>query len=397
MSRRQLQAACCGALLLAASWASRAHAQVFTSGSDGSYGPLDVTASTTLEMPPDGVFHCTTITVANGATLRFTPNARNTPVTLLATGEVVISGFINLNGGNGTALQGGFGGPGGFAGGNPGRLDLPPSAGSGPGGGPTNLDSGLRHGVFAHRPIDAPAELAQPYGNALLIPIIGGSGGGGSPSDGGGGGGGGAILIASSTLIRLEGTGRILAEGAYNSTASLRSMGSGGAIRLVAPKVVGLRPLQSFEAVLSVRSVDGNSSYHGRVRIDAVDRTELNFLFQPPAAASIGSFMTLQPNPLPRLDLVRAAGADIPPNSGPVYLELPFGSPAAQEIEVQARDFRAMVPIRVRLVPEAGTAVEYPMELDNRTENPVRGSVAVNVPPNVRTAVEVWTAPLPGS
>jgi hypothetical protein len=170
--------------------------------------------------------------------------------------------------------------------------------------------------------------------------MIGGSGGGGSPSDGGGGGGGGgAILIASSTLIRVEGTGRI--------------------------------------------------------RIDSIDRTELNFWFQPAAAASIGSFMTLQPNPLPRLGLVRAAGVDIAADSGPLYLELPFGSPAAQEIEVQARDFRAVVPIRVRLVPEAGAAVEYALELDNRTENPVRGSVTVSVPANVRTAVEVWTAPTP--
>jgi hypothetical protein len=105
--------------------------------------------------------------------------------------------------------------------------------------------------------------------------------------------------------------------------------------------------------------------------------------------------MTLNPAPLPRLDLVRAAGQDIAADSGPVFLELPFGSPATQEIEVQARDFRAVVPVRVRLVPEAGAATEYALTLDNRSENPVRGTVAVHVPPNVRTAVEVWTAPVP--
>ncbi len=381
-----------GGWLLAAALALGAHAQEFVSGSDGSYGAIEITANTTLEMPPDGVFLCTTITIASGATVRFTPNARNTPVTLLATGDVVISGTINLSGSNGTQLQGGFGGPGGFPGGYPGRLDLPPSAGSGPGGGPTNVNTALRHAVFASRPDNAPADFAQPYGNALLIPLIGGSGGGGSPSEGGGGGGGGAILIASSTLIRVEGTGRILAEGGYNGGGAVRSVGSGGAIRLVAPKVVGLRPLGSAEAVLSVRSADSNNAYHGRIRIDSIDRTALNFWFQPVAAVSIGSFMTLQPSPLPRLDLVRAAGVDIAPDAGPVYLELPFGSPAAQEVEVQARDFRALVPIRVRLVPEAGAAVEYSLELDNRTENPVRGRVTVEVPANVRTAVEVWTA-----
>lgn len=378
-----------GGLLLSASLALNASAQSFVSGSNGSYGPLHITADTTLEMPPDGRFHCTTITIANGATLRFTPNARNTPVRLLATGDVVISGIIDLNGGNGTALRGGFGGPGGFAGGYPGRADLPPSSGSGPGGGPTNLNSsGVRHAVFAFRPINAQEDLAQPYGNALLLPLIGGSGGGGSPSDGGGGGGGGAVLIASSTLIRVE--GQILAEGGYNGTGSVRSVGSGGAIRLVAPKVMG-----TAGSALSVRSSTGD--YHGRIRIDSVDRTQLDFQYRPIAAVSVGAFMTLAPPVLPRIDLVRAAGQDIAADSGPVYLELPFGSPASQEIEVQARDFQALVPIRVRLVPEAGAALEYPLLLDNRTENPVRGTVSVNVPPNVRTAIEVWTAPVPAT
>ncbi len=377
---------------MSASLALNASAQSFVSGSNGSYGPLHITADTTLEMPPDGRFHCTTITIANGATLRFTPNARNTPVRLLATGDVVISGIINLNGDNGTALRGGFGGPGGFAGGYPGRADLPPSSGSGPGGGPTNLNSELRHAVFASRPINAPDDLAQPYGNALLLPLIGGSGGGGSPSEGGGGGGGGALLIASSTLIRVE--GQILAEGAYNGIGSVRSAGSGGAIRLVAPKVIGT----SFStSVLSVRSLDNNGAYHGRIRIDSMDRTQLDFQYRPNAAVSVGAFMTLAPPVLPRIDLVRAADQEIAADSGPIYLELPFGSPANQEIEVQARDFQALVPIRVRLVPEAGAALEYPLLLDNRTENPVRGIVSVNVPPNVRTAIEVWTAPAPAT
>jgi hypothetical protein len=364
------------------------------SGSNGSYGPLNITTNTTLAMPPDGVFHCTTISIASGATLRFIPNPRNTPVTLLATGDVVIGGFIDISGANGTLLQGGFAGPGGFAGGNPGRIDLPPSAGSGPGGGPTNSNNGLRHAVFASRPATAPDNFAQPYGNALLIPLIGGSGGGGSPSEGGGGGGGGAILIASSTQIRVNGTGRILATGGYNGTGGVRSVGSGGAIRLVAPKVIGERS-GAFASILSVLGGDGASgNYFGRIRIDSLDRTQSDFTFQPASAASIGSFMTLAPSPLPRLDLVRAAGQDITLDSGPVYLELPFGSPAAQEIEVQARDFRAVVPIRVRLVPEAGGPAEYTLQLDNRTQNPARGTVTVNVPPNVRTAVEVWTAPV---
>jgi hypothetical protein len=114
-----------------------------------------------------------------------------------------------------------------------------------------------------------------------------------------------------------------------------------------------------------------------------------------PGSAISDTEITFPPEVLarhPELEGVRAAGVDIAADTGPVYLGLPFGSPAAQEVEVQARDFRALVPIRVRLVPEAGAAVEYSLELDNRTENPVRGSVTVEVPANVRTAVEVWTA-----
>lgn len=386
------------ALLLVAGLTVGVQGQAFVSGSDGSYGPLEITGNTTLAMPADGVFHCTTITINNGATLRFIPNARNTPVRLLATGDVLISGTIDVSGSNGAALLGGAGGPGGFPGGNPGRLNLPPSAGAGPGGGPTNVDLALRHGVFGNRRADAPAELAQPYGNALLLPLIGGSGGGGSPTVAGGGGGG-ALLIASSTSIRVAASGRILATGGYNYGSALRSVGSGGAIRLVAPQVIGQRGAGTLGAVLSVASGGGGSdAYFGRIRIDANDlsqASEANFGFQPVAAVSIGSFMTLNPAPLPRLDLVRAAGQDLAADSGPVFLELPFGSPATQEIEVQARDFRAVVPIRVRLVPEAGAATEYALALDNRSENPVRGTVSVHVPPNVRTAVEVWTAPVP--
>lgn len=376
-------------LLPIAVLAVRSPAQEFDSGSNGSYGPLDITANTTLAMPPDGVFHCTTINVANGATLRFTPNARHTPVRLLATGEVVIAGIINVSGSDGTALQGGLGGPGGFAGGNPGRLNLPPSSGYGPGGGPTNMDLSIRHGVFASRPDDAPVDLAQTYGNALVIPLIGGSGGGGSPGHGGGGGGG-VILIASSTLIRVEATGQIQARGGDDDTSALRSVGSGGAIRLVAPRVVGAGG-GPFTAILNVQ--DGrNGSYFGRIRIDSGARPEGNFAFQPAAAASLGAFMTLAPDPLPRLDVVRAAGQDIAPDSEPVYIELPFGSPATQTLEVQARDFQAVVPVRIRLVPEAGAAKEYSLEIDNQTENPARGIIAVEVPPNVRTAVEIRTA-----
>src|SRR5690349_20307730 len=81
--------------------------QAFSSGSTGSYGPLNVTADITLDMPADGVFNCTTINIASAKTLKFRRNALNTPVVLLATGDVTITGTIDLKGQNSNGVAGG--------------------------------------------------------------------------------------------------------------------------------------------------------------------------------------------------------------------------------------------------------------------------------------------------
>src|SRR5687768_5366568 len=94
------------------------NAQSFNSGSTGAYGPINVTADTTLIPPPDGVFHCTTINIATGTKLKFQRNSLNTPIYLLATGNVTIAGEVNLDGSSGeNDPTPGRGGPGGFDGG----------------------------------------------------------------------------------------------------------------------------------------------------------------------------------------------------------------------------------------------------------------------------------------
>jgi len=95
----------------------------FTSGSDGSYGPLNITTNTTLILPTNGIFNCTTITIASGVTLAFTKNPLNTPVYLLATGDVLIAGTINVSGQSGVQALAGEGGPG-DDGPNRGRISL---------------------------------------------------------------------------------------------------------------------------------------------------------------------------------------------------------------------------------------------------------------------------------
>jgi hypothetical protein len=104
----------------------------FDCGSTGAYGPMNITSDTTLNLPPDGIFHCTTISVTAGKTLRFTNNALNTPVYLLATGDVTIGGTVDVG------ASDRLGGPGGFDGGFRGLAFAPyqhGSAGFGPGGG----------------------------------------------------------------------------------------------------------------------------------------------------------------------------------------------------------------------------------------------------------------------
>ena len=105
------------AMLISLAGVQSLRAAAFDCGSDGSYGPINVQADTTLDMPSNGVFHCTTITVASGKTLRFNKNPLNTPVYLLAIGDVLINGTIDVSGGAYSGVTNGVAGPGGFAGG----------------------------------------------------------------------------------------------------------------------------------------------------------------------------------------------------------------------------------------------------------------------------------------
>lgn len=75
-------------------YAALVNAQTFNCGSNGSYGAMNITQTTNLQIPPDGVFHCTTVNIAKDAGLQFTKNALNTPVYILATGNVTIAGTI---------------------------------------------------------------------------------------------------------------------------------------------------------------------------------------------------------------------------------------------------------------------------------------------------------------
>ncbi|HEY3547188.1 MAG TPA: hypothetical protein VGK17_14030 [Propionicimonas sp.] len=225
------------AVLFVAAAASAAHAQAFSSGSTGADGPLNITADTTLPLPPTGILNFTTITISPGFTLTFTKNASNTPVVMLATGDVLIGGSIVVSAG-GLNIDGVYDsripGPGGYAGGGN------AAPGGGPGGGTPSAEPAVRQGKWV--------------GPLSLVPIIGGSGGGDT-----GGGGGGAIVVASSGKITVNGS--IIANGVAVG-------GSGGAIRLVANSVEVSGTLQAY-GCWTCGYYEGFNGSHGVIRIEA--------------------------------------------------------------------------------------------------------------------------------
>ncbi len=166
------------------------HAQTFSSGSTGADGAFAPTATVTLQVPENGVFNFTTITVPAGVDITFRRNSRNTPVTLLATGDVVINGQIFLDGQSGKQnTAGGQGAAGGFdggSGGSPVGTVKSGGGGNGPGGGSPGVNPGVPGGGAGFQVAGQPsakdsdsAPGGTRYGARSVQPLIGGSGGGG--------------------------------------------------------------------------------------------------------------------------------------------------------------------------------------------------------------------------
>lgn len=163
-------------------------------GSDGSGGALNVTTDTVLPLPPDGVFHFTTITVAEGATLSFSyTEAFHPGIVLLATGDVVVDGRIDAGGEDATSAGAGRAGAGGTSGGR--YIDASGSAGRVP---------------------------LRPSGTGVdgdSYRVAGGQGGRSSQSScigGHGGGGGGSLHIFANGTVRGSGTISVDGGAAYN-------------------------------------------------------------------------------------------------------------------------------------------------------------------------------------
>ena len=365
-------------------------AQTFNSGSTGSDGAFSPTTSQSVQLPPGGIFNYTTINIPSGVTITFKRNAANTPVTLLASGNVTIAGTIDISGGDGlianvigSTTGGGIGGPGGFNGGRGGTTFDAFSqgvSGSGPGGGGAGSQNGQGggggfNGVGNNGTSGAGGAVngqgGLRYGTKTLLVLIGGSGGGGGggingSQSAGGGGGGGSILIASSGTITLTGNGLIQAPGGattcIGSTAG--GGGSGGAIRLVATTITGD---QSRLTVSGGAPCTGANGAPGYVRIEAYNFVNFTLpVVSPAAALSTGPpSVAVLPAP-PGLQIVSVGGLTAPATPGGSYSSPDLTIPNTQTNPVT-------VALKATNVPQ-GTAITLTMQPENGTRQVVQSS-----------------------
>ncbi len=358
-----------------------AGAQAFNSGSTGADGPFNppgsvpagttVSGSTyTVPLPATGIYNFTTINVANGLTVTFARNAANTPVILLATGNIAVAGTIDVSGSSAPSntFQPGRGGPGGFDGGvgGDGLTTNLGGSGLGPGGGSGGTANGVGGGAAGYgsagQNFSGCASGGGSYGSSLLRPVVGGSGGGGASGTigtgygGGGGGGGGAIQLASSTQITLTGT--IRANGGNGSTGvGYGGGGSGGAIRLTAPTVTtsGYMYAQGGSGWCTNQYTYGAT---GRIRLEG---TTVTFYATASPLPTTGLPQPVFPaTGMPTLVISTIGGIAVPANPAGSALQppdvlLPVGTANPVPILLTASNVAVGTTVQIVATPQNGT------------------------------------------
>jgi hypothetical protein len=386
----------------------------------------------------DGVWRYSSIKIPKGMVVRFNKNESNSPVQWLASGHVEIDGIIDVSGENGDYYY--FqnyngqiyeygskginlvknGGPGGFDGGK-GGIRFQESAsyegapGVGPGGGfPGKSNDGTpqnsygKSGSFTGS-ADSTGQIRSSYGNTYLTPLVGGSGGGGSASfdsvDGvSGGGGGGAILIASTRDIVVN--GKILAKGGssgsenyyyyynnnYTNSQLYSGAGSGGAIRLVADRVIGKGSLSAaggngYSYWGGENYIYSNEASAGRIRIEAFERDLANSPSNLPAAFQAPP---LDVSPIKNIGTLRVqsvAGKNVEetPSGDLEAPDVTFNAPGTVAIKVAGTGLDDETRVRVRVTMRGGAIESDPVNLSGGS-----AEFQVNVPAGVGT-IQAYT------
>lgn len=387
-------------------------AQTFNSGSTGADGAFSPTTNTTLALPASGVFNFTTINVPSGVTLRFTRNTSNTPVTLLASGDVTIAGTIDVGGARGgdgafatiLASNAGPGGPGAFDGGAGanGIVSSIGGAGLGPGGGIPGQRSGGGGGFAAPGGNGSDSTGGPAYGTPTLLPLIGGSGGAGGgfgfgTTAAGGGGGGGAVLIASSGTLTFTGT--ILARGGDGGCGfqNAGGGGSGGAVRLAATTVTGSGGTINVTGGggCTPTGASGGNGSVGRIRIEAfTPSAAINFSQVTPSIAQPTS-VALASEPTLRITSVAGVATPAAPSgsfSSP-DVTLPASTVNPVAVAINAANIPAGTAVTVRVRGQTGTGSSASATLAG-TQTASTATASATIPtdqPSVITAEASFT------
>ncbi|MDO9287871.1 MAG: hypothetical protein Q7T83_03680 [Thermodesulfovibrionales bacterium] len=389
----------------------------FVSGSTGADGDFAPTENTVLQIPESGVFNFRTVTIPVGVNVSFTKNTKNTPVTILATGDVTIAGAIGVDGKSGGAdyYTPGTGGPGGFDGGlgginyQAGRRGEGP--GSGSGGSPISYVSGGGYGGGggfggagsqglqgnpSYCYVASPGSGGSAYGNARLLSLIGGSGGAGgggtdSYSGGAGGGGGGAILIASSGTITINGS--ITAYGGAGGNGGNFQMtrayggggggGAGGGIKLMADTIAGngsIRAVGGSDGIgpCGRQNISGAS---GLIRLEAWIFTFIGSSNPVFSSAYYPTFV--RPANMPGLAITAVGGVSVPSTvkgkfeTPDIYLPSTTNNPVA--VVVTATNIPANTAVTIKAFPAVGSAVSASGTLSG-TNASSSASVQINLP-----------------
>lgn len=352
-------------------------AYAFDSGSTGALGAFNPTANIEVVLPSDGVLNYTTVNIPTGVTVTFKKNAGNTPVYMLATGDVTIAGTIKVDGTSATATDIGTGGPGGFNGGyrgpqtgGSGGKGLGPGGGNqgayllrgcGGAGGGFGTGGGSGYSTDTYGYWYAAVAGGGTYANATLLPLIGGSGGGGAATNSQnntqttscGGGSGGAIVIASSTQITV--TGSITANGGNggNGTSVGGGGGSGGAIKLVSNTINGNGSI----------TASGGSAWNGggvggagRIRLEAIINnrtaaTSPEYSFGSPGSIFVSNVPGLTITSVGGVTVVNPTG-----NYNQPDIMLPSTTTNPVTVNLSAANIPVTTTVKVWVIPQYGDA-----------------------------------------
>ena len=401
-----------------------AASQSFSSGSTGTDGPVTFAGQNNfITVKAGGVYNYTTYTVTG--VVKYFRNTDNAPLVILATGDITIDTGAVLDVSGTDALPpnwttqapqaGSQGGPGGFAGGNGGfngngipSAAVPPTAGKGPGGGApgTNITSG-QGGAYA-----APASFIG------LTPLFGGSGGGGGSSTGSfaaatggpGAGGGGAVLIASSTRIIIR--GQIKANGGFtqqNNGVGCQghgAAGTGGAIRLVAPQIIGGGNVQAIRGISASACSGTTAPGDGKIRLEAFNIQSTFTGTTNPIASIVNTPGPVSPagNPalvnVPTLTIASVAKTPVPlaqPQASYFApdMTLPAGTTSPVEVVVNATNtpVDAATAITVRVIPQSpGTATSVAATNHTGSFSSSSATASVTLPAGQVTVLQAHAA-----